>query len=272
MEFGVSTLLFFDDTGIEKHFDELASHGVSCIEIRNTVNHLPRQGTRGLPAMRAELRASGLRLHSLHLPAHVLNALHVAAEAPRRAAVREAAELARALVQLDGRVLICHPGGLLEGAPRSEAFCSAQDSVAELAAVCKELDVRLALENTLPTAPRLGTEIEEVLRFVEPFDPATVGFCLDTSHANLSSSNPVAALRLMRERLITLHLSDNDGKKDLHALPFSGTVDWPAFMTELGRIDYRGPLMFEVRGGGPLPAVLDELRNAFGRLARLTAS
>lgn len=270
MEFGVSTLLFFEAVGIEKHFECLADRGVGCIEIRSVENHLPHQDPQAVPAMRTALRVSGLRLHSIHLPGDIINALHVTESAHRRAAIGGAVRIAETLAQLNGRMLICHPGGLVENSEtRTDSFHAAQEGVAELASVCKVLGVRLALENALPTKPRLGAEIEELLEFAGPLDPATVGFCLDTSHANLSSVDPTTALRMLGERVITLHLSDNDGATDLHAAPFTGTVDWGAFMPELARLDYDGPLMFEVRKNGSLPEHLAGLRSTFEQLTEL---
>jgi len=268
MEFGVSTLLFFDEVGIEGHFDCLASHGVNCIEIRNTANHLPAQeNPQALRTMRRALRASGLRLHSIHLPGDVINGLSSLSAETRRSAVGEATQLGRVLAELDGRMLISHAGGPVEDEDTRPACVeAARESLAELAGTCRPLGVKLAVENALPGRPRLGIELGELLEITEGIAPATVGFCLDTSHANLSSSDSVAFLRALGNRLISLHLSDNDGKTDLHAPPFTGTVDWQAFMTELGRLDYQGVLMFEVRGSRPLPDILEELRNAFQEL------
>ncbi len=42
----------------------------------------------------------------------------------------------------------------------------------------------------------------------------------------------MARLEPHKDRLISLHLHDNDGSGDQHGLPFTGTVDW----SELTRI------------------------------------
>lgn len=47
-----------------------------------------------------------------------------------------------------------------------------------------------------------------------------------------------------------LHISDNDGRKEKHWLPFKGLIDWPAFMTALKQVGCNGPLIYETAGKG----------------------
>jgi sugar phosphate isomerase/epimerase len=43
---------------------------------------------------------------------------------------------------------------------------------------------------------------------------------------------------------------DNDGRRDEHRVPFSGSIDWDAAIMETQKIGYDGVLMFEVENSG----------------------
>jgi len=84
-------------------------------------------------------------------------------------------------------------------------------------------------------------------------------------NANLAG-NPAEAVSILAHRLMTLHISDNDGLKDLHALPFDGNIDGPAFMAALEKAHYSGVLMMEVRGGADYDMTLRNVAERFKRL------
>ena len=107
--------------------------------------------------------------------------------------------------------------------------------------------------------------VAEQIRMCDSLNLPNVGCCLDTSHANLAGGDPVEALRRIGSRLIALHVSDNDGERDLHALPGEGSVDWPAFLRELQRTGYTGVFTMEVRGSTPktTPAEIAALASLF---------
>jgi len=52
-------------------------------------------------------------------------------------------------------------------------------------------------------------------------------------------------LRLCGDRLIGLHIHDNHFAEDQHVVPFRGKINWEAFVSALGEIEYKGPLMLE---------------------------
>ena len=70
------------------------------------------------------------------------------------------------------------------------------------------------------------------------------GICLDTGHANIMGENIPDFIYKAGSSLIATHLSDNDGRNDLHLLPGMGNIKWeeviPAF-----RKSYSGYLNYE---------------------------
>jgi sugar phosphate isomerase/epimerase len=69
---------------------------------------------------------------------------------------------------------------------------------------------------------------------------------LDLGHCNLSGRNPVAMIRRFGSRLYHLHLHDNDGRRDLHLPPGTGSIDWPAVVRALKEVGYDRTITLEV--------------------------
>jgi len=63
------------------------------------------------------------------------------------------------------------------------------------------------------------------------------------------------------ERMISIHMQDNDGTKDMHLQPPYGTTDWPAFVETLEKVNYRRPITIETRpwGGASYAQMLKEV-------------
>lgn len=79
--------------------------------------------------------------------------------------------------------------------------------------------------------------------------------CLDTGHCMCTQDDPVEAIKIIGDRLVCLHVHDNDGMWDLHTYPYSTQgvpprykiprIDWTAIMTALKEVGYKGTLNFE---------------------------
>lgn len=70
-------------------------------------------------------------------------------------------------------------------------------------------------------------------------------FCYDNGHQNIFHRDKNLLMKY-RDRLIGLHLTDNQGVDDTHDLPFDGNFNWKEFMKDIKTIEYKGPLSFEV--------------------------
>ena len=72
-----------------------------------------------------------------------------------------------------------------------------------------------------------------------------VGLCYDSGHGNLAGDG-LDQLERFKDRLITVHLHDNDGTGDQHRLPFTGMVDWPRLARLMAQSSYRKGVTLEV--------------------------
>jgi sugar phosphate isomerase/epimerase len=70
-------------------------------------------------------------------------------------------------------------------------------------------------------------------------------FCYDSGHENCFTPN-YNYLDKYKNKLIALHLHDNDGTKDQHLLPFNGTINWKNLMDQIKNIEYKGSLALEI--------------------------
>ena len=138
----------------------------------------------------------------------------------------------------------------------------------------KRYGVKICLENMFYFAGghsvrRACGIIEEACWYIDTLNAEAgedlFGFCYDVGHANVLGNNIYEDLKLLGKRLTTLHIHDNDGRLDMHLIPFTHTnvkwdttTDWAGFLRGLKEIGYEGPLNFETFGSiikMPLPLI-----------------
>jgi sugar phosphate isomerase/epimerase len=100
------------------------------------------------------------------------------------------------------------------------------------------LGVSLAIENT-----RSPHHTDFVLSGIESDH---LGLCYDSSHDFISGHPPGELLRRWGDRLLTTHLSDNNGINDDHYLPGEGCIDWDLIQEAFPGDRYPGSIMLEV--------------------------
>ena len=82
-------------------------------------------------------------------------------------------------------------------------------------------------------------------QLLDGLDPAIVGFCLDTGHANLGPDSPADYINALGERLIAIHWQDNNGTGDDHLFPGIGSIPWADFFAALTEVGYDLPVTVE---------------------------
>lgn len=108
----------------------------------------------------------------------------------------------------------------------------------------RALGVTLALENSPRRRGVFGVTAEECGRFLTLLGPE-IAFTLDVGHAHtLGGNSAVEFARAFRDRLATVHLSDNQGEHDEHLTPGLGSVPWRQVLEELE--GFEGGLILEV--------------------------
>jgi sugar phosphate isomerase/epimerase len=105
-----------------------------------------------------------------------------------------------------------------------------------------DFGVRLAIENEVdwerlarinaaphnnPVQNRLNLRdnFDLITRVLSNYEPDFLGLCYDSGHGNIGYDRS-SAIESLKDRLIAVHLHDNDGSGDQHLLPFEGSVNW----------------------------------------------
>ena len=95
--------------------------------------------------------------------------------------------------------------------------------------------------------------VERIDRMNDRYHAEVLGFCFDTGHANLVGIDFESFITALGHRLKVLHIHDNDGRSDLHQIPFTFTrtrenkpsTDWQGFVRGLRNIHFDKVLSFE---------------------------
>lgn len=212
------------------------------------------------------LAAAGLRLLDVHGAETAAASPSAAEERARARGARLLRNRVRFAAALGGDCVAVHTGPFEAGAADFAArWAGLERSLAELAPLCEGCGVRLALENASRPAP------PEFLRLIAAFPPRVAGLCFDSGHANLKGADPALIARLPGARLAALHLHDNRGEKDEHALPGRGTVDWDRLAGLIAAAGYAKPLNLELQLSSAALSPEEFLAEAFRAGAALAA-
>ena len=107
----------------------------------------------------------------------------------------------------------------------------------KLASFAEENGVQIALENL---------ECPDYLDVVFPrLNNPSVGLCYDIGHENCYSKK-WDILEKYGNRLMALHLHDNNGIDDQHLIPGDGIVDWEKLKSAVTKLNYSGSLSLEI--------------------------
>jgi len=114
--------------------------------------------------------------------------------------------------------------------------------------------VRIAVENLVDfpgvrsgsvTFAEARDNWETIGKIFSRYSPDFVGLCFDSGHSNLGRDR-LDGLNPFLDRLLVLHLNDNDGSSDQHHLPFSDTINWSRVVRSIDKSSYDKPLNLEI--------------------------
>ncbi len=155
--------------------------------------------------------------------------------------------------------MVIHPGSYPGAFDRSHRLAMIADHVrfiGDLLPTCEKTGVGIAVENLSEVgahangmARRFGSVVEELIDLVDAVNHPLVGICWDTGHARMNQlRDQKAALVAMGPRLKCLHVQENDGITDHHAMPMvlgGYGVNWGSVMNGLREINFAGAWTYE---------------------------
>lgn len=101
--------------------------------------------------------------------------------------------------------------------------------------------ITLAVENRLEKS-LFGSRPSDLLKIVNELGNE-VRICLDVGHANINKN--LDEFLSIGRRIAVIHAHDNDGYRDLHNPPYSGTVRWSLVENWISRTGFDGVIVFE---------------------------
>lgn len=147
--------------------------------------------------------------------------------------------------QLGCRLWLFHPGsktGLSHIYPGKDWQLNL-DSIRILLRVARREDVEIAIENNPEPYPNLMKSVEDFHRFYEDLNE-DIGLVLDVAHANLNRQIQ-DFLKQFSQKIIHMHVSDNDGTNDLHLGIGYGNINWESVAKLVKEVEYGNLIILE---------------------------
>ena len=128
----------------------------------------------------------------------------------------------------------------------------------ELLVTAKEYGITICLEN-MPMTLFSMAKPAKILKLVEEIGDENFKICLDTGHMSVFGDLSMPdEVRRLGDKIKVLHIHDNKCGKDLHLMPYFGTIDWTAFARSLKDIGFDGVFSLETKAPSNLPDYLFE--------------
>ncbi len=249
--------------------DQMVSGGAEAIEIfaaRGHFNYTDRQHVRQIGSW---FRSTGVTFHSMHSPMHPdedwgrSGGTHInIASIEKRERVAATDEIKRAIEVAElapFQFLVQHVGVGHEDADEHK-LDAAMSSLEHLHAFAKPLGVQLLVENI---TNELSTP-EKLMELLHAGHFDDIGVCFDVGHAHIMSSVP-EAFAVLKDRIRSTHVHDNDKQRDSHLWPGEGSIDWKETMELLRTAPHVPPVLLEIEAAeGENPA--QKAAEAFRRL------
>lgn len=249
--------------------------GIAAVEIFCAPQHLDYRNKSQIEELGHWFRDSDLKLHSLHSPMYTDDIwgrsgphAHInITERTKGERIKWVDEIKRALEVAEiipFTYLIQHLG--VSGQEYSDYAVEAGfSSLDELNMFAHQRGVQILLENIpneLSTAERL--------KLFNDVTHLKMNFVFDIGHAHIGAGI-AHEFEIMKERIRSLHVHDNDGKEDKHFFPMAegGTIDWKAAMDLLNSRSGQYPLLLELREVAEMAHPLDEVNRVFEQLEKL---
>lgn len=181
-------------------------------------------------------------------------------------------------VEVGTNTVLVTTGTCREGQDRAEGRRLVAANLAEVLPHARAAGVTLTIEDFgSPLAPyQTGAEVLECCELAGP----DLMITYDSGNMVMGDEDPVAALKIMRPRVVHAHAKDwerlpddateglraRSGKRYIGTVVGEGVLDYPAILAELRAMGYRGFLAFEYEGrGDPVEAA----RRGMGYLREL---
>ena len=269
----LSTHLFVNHRLTSALLSKIQQAGIPAVEIFCARQHLDYRDKAQITELGHWFRDSDLKLHSLHSPMYNdeiwgrsgPHAVITITEPVKGARLHMVDEIKRALEiaeYIPFKYLIQHIG-VGEEEFDMRKVDAAWSALEELNLFARGRGVEILLEN-IPN----GLSTAEKLLTFEDLTHVGMNYAFDTGHANMGAGVE-HEFNLMKERIRSTHVHDNNGTDDQHLFPLmgkGGSIDWKETMALLRSREDQYPLLLELKDRGDNGNLLETACQVFERL------
>jgi sugar phosphate isomerase/epimerase len=276
MKHSLSTHLFVNHRLTTAWLERIQHAGVESVEIFCARQHLDYNNRAQVMELSHWFHDSDLKLRSLHAPIYTdevwgrsgPHSVITITEPVKSKRIQMVDEIKRALEIAElvpFQYLIQHLG--VGGEEYDERKLDAAfSSLDELSVFARQRGVEILLENI----PNALSSAERLMAFIG-MTHLNLNFCFDTGHAHINEGVE-AAFEIMKDRIRSTHVHDNNGEEDKHIWPVvgdGGTIDWPRAMKLLRSRENQYPLLLELKEVPDRKHPVEDAVGIFDRLENL---
>jgi sugar phosphate isomerase/epimerase len=272
MQHVLSTHVFTNHRLTASWLEKIWQAGIPAVEFFCARQHIDYRDNAQINELGHWFRDAELKLHSVHAPMynddvwgrsgpHSVISITETSKPKRLTMVEEIKRALEIAESIPFRYLIQHIG--VAGEEYDERKIDAAfSSLEEISLFARQRGVEVLLENT----PNALSSAERLMLFLGQTH-LKLNFCFDVGHAHMNEGIAVA-YGIMKSRIRSIHVHDNDGKSDQHLFPFAegGSINWKDTMALLRSQPDQYPLLLELHDTPDFLHSLDNVTKLFDRL------
>jgi len=169
-----------------------------------------------------------LKLDNVHLPFDNINNLWSESSSERNYHVNIVKRWLNECKDSGAETVVIHA---VQGDNNVFKYSNGYDSFKKIITEAENIDIKVAVENT-----QMFHYNEFILKEIES---PNAGFCYDSSHDFVNGGSMGEILDKWKNKLMAVHLSDNDGICDRHWIPGKGHVNWEKIINIIERTNIK---------------------------------
>jgi len=261
-EYACSTWTF-ENHSLYSALQSIASAGFTSVELwADTIHFDPRTNV-SVPEVRKWLKEFNLSVHSTHGPFRHFHNLLPTDEFSKlrqglwRKTIEQCAEV-------ESSIMVVHGLDRREYNYTRDQVEMVRESLADLCEYGRGLGVKIALENIQAGKDNPDELSTNLVDHIKHYPGIGLYYCLDIGHAVLNGVDIIDEIKVVGDKLVSLHIHNNNGIDDSHVIPSSGIIDWPYVYHELrSTYGYSGQFVMEVYGDRDANGTLESIKQLF---------
>ena len=255
MHLSISSYLWHEEPFLN-HLETVVRSGFDALEIFATRKHLDLRDPDAVQETGLALRRFSIGHVTLHAPKIGID-LSSPDPMQRDESVQTCLRVLDAATLLGVSLVTFHPSGVeTEIDDNRTRWPALMVSLKQLARYAADRDLHVGVENH--PRPLFCEDPVELSARIRKLGMRNVGISLDLGHAYVNGQLPDCIYE-MECPLFAVQASDTRGHSDEHFFPGHGDVAWQEIFSALSDVDYRGPIIIEIKDERPLGVVLEDL-------------